>query len=102
MVADRQNGNNSKNTSKEMSLEKHVVLCDCHSPEHQFIIIKDTKDNDVWLEIHLCPTPGFFWRLWIGLKYAFGYRSRYGDFDSILISLEDQAKIVQLLQTSEQ
>ena len=78
-----------------MSLEKHVVLCDCHSSEHQFIIVK--SDQDVWLEIHLSPTSGFLNRLWAGLKYAFGYR----DFDSVLISLEDQAKIVQLLQTSE-
>jgi hypothetical protein len=85
-----------------MSLEKHVVLCDCYMSEHQFIIIKDTDNQDVWLEIHLSPTPGFLKRLWAGLKYAFGYRSRYGDFDSILISPEDQASICQLLQTSEQ
>ena len=85
-----------------MSLQKHVVLCDCHSPEHQFIIIKDPRDQDVWLEIHLSQQPGFFNRLWIGLKYAFGYRSRYGDFDSILISPEDQAKIVELLQNTKQ
>ena len=85
-----------------MSLQKHVVLCDCHSPEHQFIIIKATRDQDVWLEIHLSQQPGFFNRLWIGLKYAFGYRSRYGDFDSILVSPEDQAKIVELLQNTKQ
>jgi hypothetical protein len=85
-----------------MSLQKHVVLCECHSPEHQFIIIKDAEDQDVWLEIHLSKKSGFFNRLWIGLKYAFGYRSKYGDFGSILISLEDQAKIVQLLQNTKQ
>jgi hypothetical protein len=85
-----------------MNLEKHVVLCDCHSPEHQFIIVKDTVDQEVWLEVHLCPNPSFFKRLWEGLRYAFGYRSRYGDFDSILVTPEDQAKIVELLQTKPQ
>ena len=85
-----------------MNLEKHVVLCDCHCAEHQFILVKDTTDQEVWLEVHLCPTPGFVRRLWAGLRYAFGYRSRYGHFDSILVTPEDQAKIVKLLQTKPQ
>ena len=85
-----------------MRLEKQVVLCDCHSPEHQFILIKDTEDQEVWLEVHLCPNPSFFKRLRIGLRHAFGYRSKYGDFDSILVTPADQAKIVKLLQTKPQ
>jgi hypothetical protein len=85
-----------------MSLEKHVVLCDCYCPEHQFIILKDQQDGEVWFEVHLYHHDKFIKRLWTGLKYAFGYKSRHGHFDSILVAPEDQAKIVELLKTNAQ
>lgn len=77
--------------------EKMVVFCECHSSEHQFILVKDQADGEVWMEIHLTQHDNFFKRLWTGLKYALGYRSRYGHFDCVLISKEDQSRMVDLL-----
>lgn len=82
------------------SLEKLVIICDCESPEHQFILRKDSEDGEVWLESHLYSHQNFFKRLWMGMKYAFGYKSRYGNFDCVIISKSDQQKIIELLQTN--
>lgn len=99
MVSNRKVSNNSKNTSKVMSsFEKLVILCDCEHAEHQFILVRDPEDGEVWLEPHLVQYDNFFKRLWTGLKYAFGHKSRYGEFDCVMISKKDQEKIVEFLK----
>jgi len=70
-----------------------VIICDCSSPEHQILIYKDKDFSDnyreVSMEIHLVTHRNFFKRLWVGLKYAFGYKCRYGHWDSIVISTKN-------------
>lgn len=78
--------------------ELHII-CECYSPEHQFTLIKDPEEDEVWINIHLSDYQSFTQRLWIGLKYAFGYRSKYGDFDNIIISPDSQKKIIEFLNT---
>jgi hypothetical protein len=80
--------------------EKLTIYCDCESPEHQFTIVKDPEDKEVWLQVHLINHDGFFKRLWRGLKYAFGYTSKYGDWDNTIITPEDQLKIIEFLKSS--
>lgn len=78
------------------------IKCDCHSPEHQLTVYKDSEDNEVWLEIHLITYKNFFKRLWVGLKYAFGYKCRYGNFDTTLLSKESCEKLSKFLETNSQ
>jgi hypothetical protein len=80
--------------------EKLTIYCDCESPEHQFTFVKDPEDKEVWLQVHLINHDGFFKRLWRGLKYAFGYKSKYGDWDNTIITPEDQLKIIEFLKSS--
>lgn len=69
-----------------------VIFCRCHSPEHQIILNywPDDKPNEkeLYVSIHLNNYDNFLRRLWIGLKYAFGYRCKYGNWDEIIISPE--------------
>jgi hypothetical protein len=103
MVSARKNGNNPKNTSKEMSyFDKLTVYCDCESPEHQFTFVKDKEEGEVWLQIHLTHHEGFLRRLWVGLKYAFGYTSKYGEWDNTIVTQEDQLKIIEFLKDKSQ
>ena len=66
-----------------------LLLCDCSSCEHQLIVSWDNDDDEVYAHVHLTSYKGFWKRLWHGLKYAFGHRSRYGDFDEIILRKKD-------------
>lgn len=68
-------------------MEREVLICDCHSAEHQVIFNYDEEDDDIYIHIHL-HNPSF----WSRLKYLFGYKSRYGAWDEIIVSKEDFKK----------
>ena len=70
-----------------------LLLCDCSSAEHQLIVRWDKDDKEVDVNVHLANMDGFWKRLWHGLKYAFGYKSRYGAFDEIILRKEDADKL---------
>ena len=72
-----------------------IMTCDCHSTEHQIVINfdEDTKENLVYLHIHLVTHRNFFKRLWLGLKYVFGYKSRYGNWDEFIVSRKNYHKL---------
>ena len=70
-----------------------LLLCDCSSDEHQMIVRWDNDDKEVYVSIHLANNIGFWKRLWAGLKYAFGHRSRYGEFDEIILRKEDASNL---------
>ena len=63
-------------------------ICSCGSHEHQvnFDYWEDLDgDKNVYMTIHLAEYP--FWkRLWRGLKYIFGHKSNYGNFDEFILS----------------
>lgn len=66
---------------------QELVLCDCGNTEHQLIFRAFAGDDDPWVyaTIYLCKLP--FWkRLVNGVKYIFGHRSKYGDFDEIILT----------------
>lgn len=80
--------------------QRETLICQCNSMEHQFSFVW-WKDEDlggeVYMEVHL--TPFSFWqRLKNGIKYIFGYRSMYGDFDDIILRKEDVHKIERVVE----
>ena len=70
-------------------MEREVFICECNSLEHQIIFWYDEEDNMLYCEPHLTTHRNFIKRLWYGLKYAFGYKSRFGDWDSSIFKPED-------------
>jgi hypothetical protein len=85
------------------AFEQNVFICQCMSDEHQFVFTFDPDNEDVeyqecYLDVHLNPGRRGFWkRLWYGLKYAFGHRSKYGNWDSTIVCVEDARKLRDLL-----
>ena len=53
-----------------MNLETKVFICDCHAPEHQFIIDRDDDELEVYLSIRLNSYGNVFHRLWRAIKYV--------------------------------
>lgn len=78
--------------SKEI---KELVLCQCENTEHQMIIRAFDGEEDVYVTFYLRPLP-LRERLVHGLKYIFGHRSKYGDFDEIILRPEDAAKFAKV------
>ena len=76
-------------TIKEKTMEQNeILICECSSVEHQIVLRYDDEDKDeglAYAEIHLVKLP-FFKRLLRGLKYIFGYKCKYGDFEEIILS----------------
>lgn len=70
------------------NFENTLVDCVCKSPDHIYLIKfdndADITERECYIEPHL--STGNFWeRLVQGIKYIFGFKCRYGDFDEIVI-----------------
>jgi hypothetical protein len=81
-------------------MEDKLFICVCQSPEHQIIIRKDPFDEKlVYVSIHLSEYPWYI-RVLKGIKYIFGFKTKYGHFDEIILGQEhvnDLRKIINYL-----
>jgi len=67
-----------------------ILECSCGLSEHQIDLLywADDEDAELYLSPHLCPFP-FWMRLWLGVKYVLGHRSRYGDYTELVLFKDD-------------
>jgi hypothetical protein len=79
-------------------MERKIFVCECSSLEHQVSFWYDEDEDTLYVETHLVTHKNFFKRLWVGLKYAFGYKSRFGEWDEILLDPKSQKELYQWLQ----
>lgn len=76
---------------------RDVILCDCETAEHQFIVRYDKLDDEKWpaelfLSVHLSKKP--FWkRVAYSVRYILGRQSKYGAFDEVIVSVEDAHRL---------
>ena len=69
-------------------MKDEIIICDCSSVEHQMALrFDDDKDlgRQVFVEIHLAALA-WYKRLWLGIKYIFGYKCCYGNFEEVILS----------------
>ena len=59
---------------------------------------RDDDDKLLYTEVHLRTYHNFFKRLWYGLKYAFGYKSRFGAWDEFLFDKENEEELLEFLK----
>jgi len=81
--------------SKENQQSPYVLICDCSSREHQIIIERDIEDNLIYCHIHLAK-HGFLKRLKYGLKYVFGYKCKYGNWEEFILKPEHIYNLIEL------
>ncbi len=80
------------------TLTDSLLICACGSKEHQIIIQKDDDCTDfVYMTIHLAPLS-FFKRLKLGIKYIFGYRSIYGEFEEFIFDRSHVKSLKKLIK----
>jgi len=61
-------------------------VCLCHDPEHD-VRFTHYDDDEIYVSVHL-PNDIWYKRIWVGIKYIFGYKSRYGHFGETLMNRE--------------
>lgn len=67
-------------------MDKHYIECDCHSDEHVLRFAIDSDDGELYLSTFLHHYQAWYKRVWIAVKYVFGYKSKYGHFDCTVMS----------------
>lgn len=83
-------------TTNKSNLPK-ILICECGSLEHQIIINHDEEENVIYCSIHLVHY-GFWRRLKAGLKYIFGYKCRYGQWDEFIFKSEHANQLRELAE----
>ena len=71
-----------------MENKQILLLCSCYSSEHQMIIYLDEGGDmfppEAFVHVHLVRRS-FWYRVKYGIKYIFGYTSRYGAWDEFIL-----------------
>ena len=79
--------------------------CACFSPEHalRFDLLdnNDDKSNnadnvELSTTVFLGQHDSFIQRVWLAIKYIFGYKCRYGHFDCYIMRPEDADRFIEL------
>lgn len=79
----------------------HYFECRCDSIEHtlRFVVDNDPDDPCIYVEVNLNDWRGFWKRLWVGIKYIFGYKCKYGHWDITELKNEDIIKLKDICNT---
>lgn len=81
-----------------MSSRELFVKCAAGCPEHTLKFeIFDADDPYIYVYVLLVEQP-LFKRIWAALKYVCGYKSRFGHFDEVVLSLEESEKLETFLR----
>lgn len=74
-------------------------ICECGSLEH-FLVFSYEPDHDdyVYVSIHLSELP--FWkRLKLGILYILGHKSKYGNFEEVVLSKQKLKDMIDKLSS---
>ena len=91
-----------------MYLKSEYFECQCCCNEHVLKLWLDSEPidpKDPWTGIIYASVflarDVWYKRLWYGLKYIFGHKSKFGAFDEILLREEDYDRLRSMLDESE-
>lgn len=73
--------------------------CRCFSDEHviKFTLDLDPEDRTIYTSMYMRPDWRWWRRVWMAIRYVFGYSSKYGHFDCYLMRPEDAQRLRAML-----
>jgi hypothetical protein len=74
------------------------VECACTSSEHTLRFVVDEEDNEIYTDVQLARWHPWYMRVWLAIKYVFGYQCKYGHWDCTIIQEEQAKQIIQLMK----
>lgn len=74
--------------------------CDCTTPQHTLRICREFEDIDSQIAIDVALNQYYPWynRIWIAIKYIFGYTMPSGHYDCIILNKDKQAELIDFLK----
>ena len=75
--------------------------CVCGSEEHTLVFtlcVGDIEEKEIYTSVFLNQYRGFFGRLWVAIKYLFGYKCRFGHWDTFILRNEDAVRLRDMCQ----
>jgi hypothetical protein len=85
--------------------QRHIFICSCYSLDHLIAFYYDREDFELHIQTRINPEYGFFKRIWLAIKYIFGYRSRFGEYDDFIFNPDDMEKLrwyINMIKSHEQ
>ena len=73
--------------------------CACYSDEHTLKFVYDKKEQEIYTSVFLYDYHRWYQRLWIAIKYLFGYKCKYGHWDTFLMRPEDLDRFIDMFST---
>lgn len=73
--------------------KKELFICECNSIEHQIVTSYFEDEKEVYCNVHLKPERNVLKRIIHAVKYIFGHRSAYGDFDEFIFNPKDADRL---------
>lgn len=61
------------------------IECDCRTDEHRLSFQLDPEYGTIYLHVFLEEENSKLKRVWIGVKYILGYKSKFGHFTEVMI-----------------
>jgi len=82
---------------RSMIRDEEFFLCKCYSSEHQFTFHYNEEENEIYVSIHLILHKNIFKRIWVAIKYIFGYTSKFGDWDEFILNYNDRDRLIGII-----
>jgi hypothetical protein len=79
-------------------MKREFINCSCSSLDHLIVLDYDEDYEEVYISVHLNQYRNFFQRFWTGIRYIFGYKCRYGNWDTVIIDSSNKSKIISILE----
>lgn len=73
--------------------DTYYFECDCGSSEHTIRFTLDKEDPTIYTSVFLNQYRSLWERVWVALKYVFGYKCRYGHWDCWSMRDSDARKL---------
>lgn len=77
---------------------KHYLECNCSATEHMIRLAHWSDDKDIYIDVALNHYFGFWKRLWYGIKYIKGDKSRYGYFSETVADVATLKTIIEAIE----
>lgn len=74
-------------------MKTEIFKCVCSTHDHHFFLTENLEYKEIYLSVHLSPFYSFFKRICHGIKYIFGFRSRFGDYSETILNVEEVEKL---------
>lgn len=84
------------NIDDSTGMETSFIECACHTSEHLIKVVYDPEDNEMFVEVHLHTWKSIFRRMWVAIKYVFGYKTRFGQWDELIVQPKDYKRLADI------